>query len=103
MPYIRIPIQRKHTFVPDAAGAIGGSWRSVADQVRSVASGLHSIGSALDGSWEGNSKQHFMTEYDPTPGATESSADLLDSLAGQVEGITVTEWETDWEKVWSVE
>jgi len=101
MPYIRIPIQRKHTFVPAEAGAIGGHWRSLADQVRSVASDLHSLGGALDTSWEGNSKQHFMTEYDPTPGAAESSADLLQSLAGQIEHLSVTEWETDWQEVWS--
>jgi uncharacterized protein YukE len=101
MPYIRIPVQRKHTFIPSEAAEISGSWRSLAGQVRSVASELHSLGGELDSSWEGQSKQAFLAEYSPAPGTTDSSADLLESLAGQVEGLSVTEWETDWQEVWS--
>jgi hypothetical protein len=62
---------------------------------------LYGLGGELDGSWEGNSKRAFMSEYDPAPGTTVSSADLLEGLAGQVERLTVTEWETGWEEVWS--
>lgn len=101
MPYVRIPIQRKHTFLPSEAGAIAGAWRSLAGQVRSVAAELQALGSGLDSSWDGNSKLAFMTEYGSAPGATESSADLLQALAGQVEHLTVTEWVTGWQEVWS--
>ena len=101
MPYIRIPVQRKHTFLPSEAGEIGGAWRSLAGQVRTVGSVLHGLGGQLDVSWEGNSKQAFMVDYGPVLGTTESSVDLLESLAGEVARICVTEWETEWEEVWS--
>lgn len=103
MPYIKIPTQHKHTFTPAAASAIGGSWRSVAGQVRSLAGELRTHGSALSSTWEGNSAQQFMGEFSRMPGETDSSADLLDGLASQVESITVTEWVTKWESVWSTE
>jgi len=37
------------------------------------------------------------------PGEVDGCAELLDSLAGQVESITVTEWETVTERVWQTE
>ncbi len=100
MPYVKIPVKRAHTFVPPEAHSIAASWRQLAHDISALATGLRGLGADLQGTWEGNSAQRFLGEYHPEPGNTDSSADLLSSLAGDVESITVTEWETVWETVW---
>lgn len=103
MPYIEVPVRRRKTFVPAEAHQIGASWRGLAGEIRAIADELRSLGATLEGSWEGNAKQRFMESFQPLPGDVQGCASLLESLAGQVESITVTEWETVMERVWRPE
>ena len=100
MPFVKIPVKRAHTFVPSEARSIAASWRQLAHEIAALATSLRGLGGDLQGTWEGNSAQRFLGEYHPEPGNTDSSANLLNSLANEVESITVTEWETVWETVW---
>ncbi len=100
MPYIEIPVRRSRTFVPAEAQAIAARWRGLATEIRDTAERLRSVGASLDSTWEGNSKQRFMAEFDAVPGNVAGCADLLESLATQVESITVTEWDIVMERVW---
>ncbi len=103
MPFIKIPVKRAHTYIPQEAHSIAANWRQLAQQIAALASNLRGLSAALHADWEGNSAQRFLGEYDPEPGNTDSSANLLESLASQAEAISVTEWETVWETVWQSE
>ena len=61
------------------------------------------LGSALEAGWAGNARDHFLQEFGSLPGDVDGCAELLDSLAGQVESITVMEWETVVERIWQTE
>ena len=100
MPYIEVEVRRSRTFVPAEAHGIAASWRGIATEVRGVAEALRVLGSALEAGWAGNARDHFLQEFGSMPGEVDGCAELLDSLAGQVESITVTEWETVTERVW---
>jgi len=100
MPYVEVEVRRSKTFVPAEANGIAASWRGLATKVRGVGEGLRVLGSALEAEWAGNAKDRFMQEFSSLPGEVDGCAELLDSLAGQVESITVTEWETVTERVW---
>lgn len=69
-------------------------------EIRSNAESLSSLRSTLDATWESTSKQRLMAEYNVLPENVDGCTELLDSLAAQVESITVTEWYTIVEKVW---
>ncbi|HEY4666028.1 MAG TPA: WXG100 family type VII secretion target [Anaerolineales bacterium] len=103
MPYIEVEVRRSRTFVPAEAHGIAASWRGIATEVRGVAEALRVLGSALEAGWAGNARDHFLQEFGSMPGEVDGCAELLDSLAGQVESITVTEWETVTERVWQTE
>ena len=103
MPYIEISVRRSRTFVPAEAYAIAARWRGLAKEIREIARGLRSLGASLKATWEGNAEQRFMAEFDAVPGNVTGCAELLESLASQVESITVTEWETVMERVWRPE
>ena len=103
MPYIYMEVSRSRTFVPAEAHKIADRWRGIAVEIRSNAESLSSLGSTLDATWEGTSKQRLMAEYHVLPGNVGGCAELLDSLAAQVESITVTESYTVVEKVWHPE
>ena len=103
MPYIEIPVRRSRTFVPPEAHEIAARWRALAAEIRKTSESLQAIGASLAATWEGVSKQRFMGEFESVPGNVASCADLLESLASQVESITVTEWEIVMERVWKSE
>ncbi len=100
MPYINMEVRRSRTFVPAEAHGIAGRWRGLAAETRSKAESLGTLGSTLDATWEGTAKERLMAEYDVLPGNVAGCAELLESLATQVESIAVTEWETVMERVW---
>lgn len=103
MPYVEIEVRRSRTFVPAEAHGIAARWRGIATEIRGVAEGLRVLGSTLETGWAGNARDRFMQEFGSLPGEVDGCAELLDSLAGQVESITVTEWETVTEWVWQTE
>ena len=100
MPYIQMAVRRSRTFVPAEAQAIAVRWRGLAREIRDTAEGCRSVCASLDSTWEGNAKQRFMAELNSVPGNVTGCAELLESLATQVESITVTEWEIVMERVW---
>lgn len=103
MPYVEIEVRRSRTFVPVEAHGIAARWRGIATQIKGVAEGLRVLGSALETGWAGNARDRFMQEFGSVPGEVDGCAELLDTLAGQVESITVTEWETVTERIWQTE
>ena len=103
MPYIEIEVRRSRTFVPPEANGIAASWRGIATEIRGVAGGLRVLGSALEADWAGNARNAFIQEFSSVPGEVDGCAELLGSLASQVESITVTEWETVTERIWQTE
>ena len=103
MPYVEIEVRRSRTFVPAEAHGIAARWRGIATEIRGVAEGLRVLGSTLETGWVGNARDRFMQEFGSLPGEVDGCAELLDSLAGQVESIAVTEWETVTERVWQTE
>jgi WXG100 family type VII secretion target len=103
MPYIEIPVRRSRTFVPPEAHGIAARWRALAKEIREISNSLQSVSASLNSTWEGNSKQRFMAEFESSPGNVAGCADLLESLASQVESMTVTEWEIVMERVWRPE
>ena len=103
MPYINVEVRRSRTFVPAEAHGIADRLRGMAAETRSNAESFRSLGSRLDATWEGNAKQRLMVGYNVLPGNVDGRAEMLDSLAAQVESITVTEWYTVMEKVWQAE
>jgi uncharacterized protein YukE len=103
MPYVEIEVRRSRTFVPAEAHGIAARWRGIATEIKGVAEGLRVLGSALETGWAGNARDRFMQGFGSVPGEVDGCAELLDSLAGQVESITVTEWETVTERIWQTE
>lgn len=86
---IRVP----KTFVPREARAIANDFRRNAAEVRRLASQLSQLGSSLNATWEGKSKNTFMGEFSPEPGRLHSYANYLDECARKIERMTVTVWE----------
>jgi WXG100 family type VII secretion target len=87
MPY-REKVIRKVIHPPEA-GAVAAQFRHAADQVDELAVNLESMGAALEPNWEGNSKNKFFAQFDPTPGQVQSVARTLRRLADEIERITV--------------
>ncbi len=90
---IRVPKR----FIPKEAHAIAADFRSAAAQVRDVARQLDNTGGVLEGSWQGNSKETFMTNFRLAPGDLDNYATWLDKSASEIESIEVTIWE--WKEV----
>lgn len=86
---IRVP----KTFVPKEAYVIAGNFRRAAGEARSLASQLQSVGNSLNSSWEGNSKNQFMQEFQSEPGNLLDYANYLEQCARTIERMTVTVWE----------
>lgn len=57
------------------------------------ASRLRGVQGTLDSSWQGNSKNNFMSNFCSEPGNAESYASWLESRASEIENMTVTVWE----------
>lgn len=86
---IRVP----RTFVPPEAHKIAADFRRAARESRQLASQLRSVGGTLNSTWEGNSKNQFMGEFNPEPGNLDSYASYLEQCARNIEHIKVTIWE----------
>jgi uncharacterized protein YukE len=81
------------TFVPPEAHAIAEQFRHAANQLRTSSESLNQIGSTLDSSWSGHSKELFFDLYRNHPAAVNAMADWLMDRANYVENIYVTIWE----------
>jgi len=89
-----MPIKRvKKTFVPPEAPRIAAEFRKSANEVRIQASRLRGVQGTLDSTWQGNSKNVFMSGFSGEPGNVESYACWLESKANEIENMTVTIWE----------
>jgi hypothetical protein len=70
MPFIEIPVRRSRTFVPGEAHGIAARFRTLAGELRGIGQNLQSLGAAFNATWEGTSKQRFMTDFDPARAET---------------------------------
>ena len=87
---IRVP----RTYVPPEAYSIAAGFRSQAARVRDQAQQLRNVGGTLDTTWQGNAKNAFFSSFSSEPGNLESYASWLEDRARQIEGMTVTVWDT---------
>jgi uncharacterized protein YukE len=87
---IRVP----RTFVPGEAHSIAAGFRSQAGRVRDLARQLRDVGGTLDTWWEGNAKNAFFGSFSSEPGNLDSYAAWLEDRAREIEGMTVTVWDT---------
>jgi WXG100 family type VII secretion target len=79
---------------PAEAQAIGDVLAKAAQAVNDVAQELYRCRSALDNTWEGNSKDRFFATFESQPGRLEGLAARLDEHARQIRNISVTFWDT---------
>jgi uncharacterized protein YukE len=87
---IRVP----RTFVPGEAHSIAAGFRAQAGRARDLARQLRDVGGTLNTWWEGNAKNVFFSTFSSEPGNLESYASWLEDKARNIEGMTVTVWET---------
>jgi uncharacterized protein YukE len=87
---IRVP----RTFVPGEAHSIAAGFRSQAGRVRDLARQLRDVGGTLNTWWEGNAKNVFFSSFSSEPGNLENYASWLEDRARNIEGMTVTVWES---------
>jgi uncharacterized protein YukE len=90
-------IRVKRTIHPPEAKEIANKFRRAASEARKLAGQIQKIGSTLNSTWEGNSKESFMAEFTPEPGNLNSFADYLEECAQKIESIEVEIW--DWKEV----
>ncbi len=100
MPFVKRRVRHAKTAYPDRELGIGIKWRKIANEIRELAQEARALGSSLDATWEGNAKNKYSEQYQPEIGHILVCAEALESLADQVEAISVTIWETSWETVW---
>ena len=100
MPFVRMQVRHAKTISPDQGLGIGARWRAIAGGIRELAQEARALGSSLDTTWEGNAKEKFSDHYRPEMGNTDACTEHLGDLANRIEAISVTIWETSWEKVW---
>ena len=91
--------QHSKTYVPVEAHGIAGQFRGAAGEIRDLAASLRAIGSLLDNTWAGHSKDHFSQACGPEPGNTEALAAWLEATATDIQNLTVTESWSSWEWV----
>jgi len=94
-----VPRTVRIEFVPSEAHAIAAGLRSIAGNLRELASHMRSEDGALDGSWEGRSKVRYFDFHLRDPGEADSVASWLDGEAGRVASMTVVRYETKWVEV----
>jgi len=87
---IRVP----KTFVPKEARSISAIFRKAAKEVRAQAAQLKSISNNLNATWQGNSKNRFMSEINPEQSKLLDYASYLEQCARTIEQMKVTTWET---------
>jgi uncharacterized protein YukE len=89
-----MPIKKvKRTIIPPEAPRIAAEFRKSATEVRMQASRLRGVQGTLDSTWQGNSKNNFMSNFCSEPGNAESYASWLESKASEIENMTVVIWE----------
>ena len=86
---IRVP----KTIHPPEAKGIAASFRRAAGEARKLSGKIQTIGNTLNDTWEGNSKERFMSEFSQEPGNLNSYADYLEDCARKIESIEVIIWE----------
>lgn len=82
----------EHWFTPPEAHNIASQFRSQARVIREQANAIRKARSTLDGSWEGNSKNNFVSQLDPVPGNLDSYAQWLESAANEIEHLKALEY-----------
>ncbi len=100
MPWMTVIARRPRTFVPPEAVALGDHFRKAAKQLRAGGSDFRGVSTELAGSWAGLSRERFMLDFGSRPGRLESAAEWAETMAGQLERIEVTVWETEENQVW---
>ena len=91
---MRVPVRVPRTFVPQEAHGIAERLRSEAAHIREYANQLRDVRNTLNNTWQGNSKDRFMGEYQAEPDRLDSYAAWLITRANEIEQIKVTVWET---------
>lgn len=92
---VRVP----ETFVPKEAHAMAANFRAKASEVRNLANQLRQVGSTLQSTWEGNSKNNFMGSFQPAPSELDTYAQWLEEKARQLDNFKVTIWHTEQKRV----
>ncbi len=87
---IRVP----NTLVPKEARVISANFRKAAKEVRTQAAQLKNISNNLNTTWQGNSKNRFMSEINPELNNLLDYARYLEKCARTIEQMKVTTWET---------
>lgn len=93
----RVQVRKERWFVPPEAHTIAAQFRTQAGVIRDQATALRKAKSTLDSSWEGNSKNKFMAEFDPMPGNLDSYAAWLEQAANKIERTQAMEYYYVWE------
>ena len=95
-PIPKICVRVKHWFIPDEASTIASQFRSQARVIREQATALRKTKTTLDTSWEGNSKNKFMYEFDPMPGKLDSYSTWLENAATKIETTQAMVYRWEW-------
>jgi uncharacterized protein YukE len=103
MPFTQVLTRRARIIIPPEAHDIGRQLRSLVRETRDVAREAGSLLRGLDSSWQGRARDRFFQTFTSLPSRTDGAASLTDRLAGQVESITVTVWDTAWETIWQAD
>ena len=100
MPFQQIPTRRARIIVPPEAGVTAAQLRSLARETMELGREAASLLQAIDAGWRGAARDRFFQIFASAPGRADEAASLADQLAGEVEGITVTVWDTVLETIW---
>jgi uncharacterized protein YukE len=103
MPYKQVLMRRARIIVPPEAFAIGKQLRSLARETQDLGREAGSLLQGLDSGWQGQARGRFFQTFASLSSRADGAASRADHLAGQVETMTVTVWDSVWETIWQAD
>ncbi len=103
MPYTQVLTRRARIIVPPEAHDIGRQLRSLARETQGLGRQAGSVLRDLDSTWQGRARERFFQTFGSLPSRTDGAGSQADRLAGQVETMTVTVWDSVWETIWQAD
>lgn len=89
-------VRVEHWFIPPEAHTIASQLRSQAGEVRQQQARLAKVLAKLNGSWEGNARNAFISRIENIPAKLGLFARELESKADKVEQTKAMEYRWEW-------